>query len=75
MHITKNRGLNEVLVQKLSVSIKSLLASLNFFLESSSFYTYNAGSKLERHEATLFSRVFFMFSCQSFYIYDEVTKI
>ena len=27
----KNRGLNEVLVQKLSVSIKSLLASLHFF--------------------------------------------
>ena len=73
MYITKNRGLNEVLVQKLSVSIKKSPSQPQLFLESSSFYTYNAGSKLERHEATLFSRVFFMFSCQSFYIYDEVT--
>ena len=70
---TKNRGLNEVLVQKPYVSIKSFLASLNFFLESTSFYTYNASSKLERHEATLFSGFFFILSCQSFYIYDEAT--
>ena len=59
---TKNRGLNEVLVQKPYVSIKSFLASLNFFLESTSFYTYNASSKLERHEATLFSG--FFLSCR-----------